>query len=39
MKYDKKRGAAVIEEWPKRLPLGKLNWALVLVGVAMLMVA
>lgn len=39
MKYDKKRGAAVIEEWPKRLPLGKLNWALVLVGVAMLLVS
>lgn len=36
MKYDKKRGAAVIEEWPKRLPLGKLNWALFIIsGVAL----
>lgn len=36
MKYDRKRGAAVIEEWPKRLPLGKLNWALLIASLVLL---
>ena len=38
MRYNNKRGAQVIEEWPKRLPLNKLDVLLIMVIMVFLIV-
>lgn len=38
MRYNNKRGAQVIEEWPKRLPLNKLDVLLIIVIMVFLIV-